>query len=312
MEKIKVSVIMSCYNEKVEWIEQSIKSIINQTYKNMEIIIVNDNPKNKKLIELLKIYLLKDNRIKIINNNENLGLVKSLNKALKNATGEYIARMDADDISHRNRIERQVKYLIENKEISIVSTYANIIDENNVKIGKYDKNPVDFNKIKKILKYRNNFIHPTWMFRKNILDILIEYNEVPYAEDYEFLCRAVTNEYKIATIPELLLDYRMRESSISNSNRLKQQASFQNISSVYKKALNKGIPMQNINYQFNEEIKLDEKNIEKYQNYSRTNSKIVRYGYIILMLINNRYKRRQLVNEINYKIYLFIFKLKNN
>ena len=75
------------------------------------------------------------------------------------------------------------------------------------------------------------------MFKKNILQILNGYNEIPYAEDYEFLCRAVTNGFNLATIPEILLDYRVRVNSISNSNRLKQQIMFQIISNEYKEAI---------------------------------------------------------------------------
>ena len=100
----KVSVIMSTYKEPIEWIQQSVDSILNQTYKNLEFIIIVDNPEYAELVSLLNDYADSDDRISVVVNNNNIGLVKSLNKALSFCTGEYVARMDADDISLPERL----------------------------------------------------------------------------------------------------------------------------------------------------------------------------------------------------------------
>ena len=95
----KISVIMSVYSERVDWIRKSIDSILNQTYSDFEFIIVNDKPDKEENAQLLEEYAARDSRIKVLTNEENIGLTKSLNKAFALAEGEFIARMDADDMA---------------------------------------------------------------------------------------------------------------------------------------------------------------------------------------------------------------------
>lgn len=106
----KVSVIMATYNPPKSFLMTSIKSVLNQSLKDFEFIIVNDGS-NEKTIKLINKCLKLDKRIKILNNKKRIGLTKSLNKAIKKARGEYIARMDDDDISRNNRIEKQLSFL---------------------------------------------------------------------------------------------------------------------------------------------------------------------------------------------------------
>src|SRR5690348_17026682 len=108
---------MSVYNEQDDWLKQSIESILNQTYQYFEFIIVLDNPNNKAAKRLLERYQQIDNRIKLIYNEENIGLTNSLNKALEVAKGTYIARMDADDISDPRRFEIQYNYFKDHNDI---------------------------------------------------------------------------------------------------------------------------------------------------------------------------------------------------
>lgn len=105
---------MSTYNEENMLIRQAVESILNQTYSEFEFIIVLDNPKNIEIANLIQEYASRDKRIVILKNEKNLGLVKSLNKALEISKGEYIMRMDADDISEKDRIEKEYKFLKEN------------------------------------------------------------------------------------------------------------------------------------------------------------------------------------------------------
>ena len=109
-----ISVIMSVYNEKSIYVEKSIDSILNQTYNDLEMVIVLDSPDNETLLRILKEYTHKDARVKLLINDRNSGLAMSLNRAIEVAQGEYLARMDADDISKPERLERELEYLIKN------------------------------------------------------------------------------------------------------------------------------------------------------------------------------------------------------
>ena len=107
----KLSVVMSVYNEPTEWITQSIDSILNQTFRDFEFIIINDNPEREENESLLNSYSQKDKRIVVIKNEQNLGLTKSLNIGINEAKGDYIVRMDADDYSFPERFEKQVQFM---------------------------------------------------------------------------------------------------------------------------------------------------------------------------------------------------------
>ena len=125
-----VSVLMSIYNERIEWIKQSVESILNQTYKDFEFIIVIDNPEmDLECRKYLEKRTYEDARIKLIWNEKNIGLAQSLNKGIKIAKGEYLARMDADDISLSDRLEMELEYLNKTK-CDLVSTNKINIDEN--------------------------------------------------------------------------------------------------------------------------------------------------------------------------------------
>ena len=126
---MKISVITSVFNESIDVIKLCIDSVLNQSIKNFEYIIVDDNPNSLKLYNFLKREENKDTRIKILRNDTNLGLVKSLNRGLNYSTGDYIARVDADDISKKSRLENQLEFLKKNN-LDFVCSNAKIIDEN--------------------------------------------------------------------------------------------------------------------------------------------------------------------------------------
>ena len=117
-----VSVIMSVFKEPQEYLKHSIDSILTQSFKDFEFIIICDNPSDKNICNFLKVYKSIDYRIKLVINPTNMGLTKSLNIGLKLASGKYIARMDADDICMHERLYKQVAYLENNPEISVCGT----------------------------------------------------------------------------------------------------------------------------------------------------------------------------------------------
>lgn len=202
--KPKVSVIMSVFNG-MPYLKESARSILNQTYSNLEFIIV-DDASNDESLSFLK--SLKDPRISLIINKKNLGLAASLNLALKKATGAYIARMDADDISTPSRLQNQLHFLKTNKGIDLCGTWATIIDKKNKKIGvlKYPTSPAD---IKNKLIQSNPIIHPSMMARKSFFYALNGYREdYDGAEDYDLLMRG-KNKFTYANLPEELLQLRL-------------------------------------------------------------------------------------------------------
>lgn len=229
-----ISVVMSTYNEPEEWLRKSIESILNQTYSNLEFIIVCDNPQNKDLINLLDSYEKKDNRIKIIVNEINIGLSKSLNVALNECKGKYVARMDADDIAIKNRFELQMKYLIDNK-LDLVGSGVVCIDENEKEISTLNSFPKNNEVLRKKVIYNNCIAHPTWLGKSELFKTLKGYRDIPYAEDYDFVLRALSKGYKLGNIQSVLLKYRIRSSSISNKNGLKQFLVSKVITSLYTK-----------------------------------------------------------------------------
>lgn len=213
-----ISVIMSTYNESIIEIQESVNSILNQSYSNIEFIIIIDNPNNKELINCLQSF--NDQRIRIIKNKENIGLVKSLNKAIEFSKGNFIARMDADDISELDRLECQKKYL-DKENLDLVGGNLNIINENGISISELHFPSYQF-LLKKFLKWGNCIPHPTWLVRKEVYISLNGYRNVPRCEDYDFVCRTLQQKFKIGNVGKVVLKYRIRSDSISNSNKSAQ------------------------------------------------------------------------------------------
>ena len=216
-----VSVIMSTYKEEEIFLRQAIESILDQTYKDFEYIIILDNPDNDLHKRIIQEYTNNDKRIKFYVNEKNMGLTASLNKGLGLAKGKYICRMDADDISINKRIENQKKYIEEN-DYDLIGGISQMIDENGKSIYSIKKVPTNMDKIKKALRYNQIISHPTWFGKKEVFDKLNGYRNMPLCEDYDFTLRAVLNGYKISNIDETVLKYRMTSSSISRSNLYEQ------------------------------------------------------------------------------------------
>lgn len=123
-----VTFLIPCYNVE-KFIDASLSSVLNQTYPKLEILLIDDGSTDQTY-EILKRYELTDKRIKLVKNEKNIGLIKTLNKGLDIATGEYIARFDADDLISLDRIERQLKIFSENQDVQLVTSYADYITPN--------------------------------------------------------------------------------------------------------------------------------------------------------------------------------------
>lgn len=218
MDKELISVIMSTYNETLMEVRQAVESILSQTYQKIELIIISDNPKNLEVIDFLK--AIKDNRVKVFYNEQNMGLVGSLNKALRYSKGNYIARMDSDDIAYKDRLEKQLKYMKKN-DLSIVGGALELINENGNVVKNIMKFPTSEFKIKKCILWGSCIAHPTWLVKKNVYSELGGYREIAYCEDYDFLLRAIyIKGYSLGNVDDIVLKYRIRQNSISNSNNI--------------------------------------------------------------------------------------------
>lgn len=217
-----ISVIMSAYNEKESDLKESIESILNQTYSEIELIIVNDNPSNLELKRILESYCEKDSRIRIIYNASNMGLARSLNAALQSAKGEFIARMDADDISVNNRLELQYKYLKSHNDCDLVSSNRVDIDEDSNLIGTDTRFHIHDEYLKDVIRYGSVIIHPTVMGRKKLFEEMQGYNNFRAAQDYDLWIRILGTGHKVHIMEEQLLKYRMRSDSITKGNFYRQ------------------------------------------------------------------------------------------
>lgn len=233
-----VSVIMSTYNEKELQLRLAIESILNQTYENLEFIIVLDNPENKEIQNILEEYSKKESKVKLIYNVYNIGLANSLNKAVEISKGKYIARMDADDISLRNRIEKQIRYLEENN-LDVVATNRIDINENGDQLPLKSSLPKT-QRVNKLLPIGNFITHPTVLIRVEAFKAVNGYREFFCSQDYDLWLRFLSSGYKIGILDEALLYYRNRENSISNSDKLKQYLHSNYQKKLYKKQIKYG------------------------------------------------------------------------
>ena len=249
-QKPLVSVLIPCYNCE-EYVEEAVMSIIKQTYSNLEILVIDDgSTDNTKTI--LQRLAQKDSRIRYIKNEENLKLIKTLNKGLDLCNGKYIARMDADDISLLTRIEKQVNFLEKHPEIGIVGTYTKNFGVNNRtwKMKTRDKF------IRAHLFFNTCFAHPSVMIRTSVLRDNHLYYDANYlhAEDYKLWCD-IAQYTKLANIPEILLYYRINQNQISNKYSKEQKETAQRIREEY---INDFLTERNVPINFSSQSTINE------------------------------------------------------
>lgn len=215
-----VSVIIPCYNAE-KYVEAAVRSIMSQTYKNLEIILT-DDCSTDNTFSILEKLAVEDSRIKLFKNETNLKIVKTLNKMVLLANGKYIARMDADDISLPERIEKQVEFLEKNSDIAFCGTNAIIIDENSKKTGKTSL-PITAEGNKFFLQFYSTFFHPTVMIRSEIYKQNLYDEDFLYAEDYELWARLIFSEkLKGSNLLEKLFEYRIFNAQSSLVHQEKQ------------------------------------------------------------------------------------------
>ena len=226
----EVSVIIGVYN-KGRFIKETIESVLSQTFKDFELIIVDDCSKDNSA-RIIKDYAKKDKRIKFIQNRHNLGSTKSRNVALKAASGKYIAVLDADDVMLPKRLEIQHKFLEKHKNIFLVGSSAIVIDENGKKIGHFWK----YHRFPWIVNLRLNrlsvFVHSSVMYRN---DGMLYNEEYKRGEDPEFYLRARRENKNMVNLFRPLVKYRIDPGGIMATKTLKNDPYAQKLRREYVK-----------------------------------------------------------------------------
>ncbi|MGB3295828.1 MAG: glycosyltransferase [Phormidesmis sp.] len=219
----KISVLMSVYNGSL-YLRESIESVLNQTFTNFEFIIIDDCSTDDSW-EILKRFSTQDSRIVLLKNEENIGLTKSLNKGLRIAKGEYVARQDADDISLPTRFDQQVAYLEESKDVVLVSANYSYIDAEGSFINSLSLSDEADITGWYLLFYNRIGAHGLAMFRREEAIALGGYLETfRYSQDYEFWHR-LRKVGKLKILPDILQLYRRsHSSSISVQAKPEQEA----------------------------------------------------------------------------------------
>lgn len=219
MTKPKVTILMSVYNGG-KYLRQAIDSILNQTFEDFEFLIINDGSTDKTL-EILQSY--NDPRIKIVNNKKNIGLTKSLNKGINLARGQYIARMDADDISLPDRLQKQYQFLKNNKNIGVVGSNMYLINQSGKKVGRNSKSQKHF-----LIKWKC-FIgfpmsHPTIMAKTKVLRTNLYNENFISSQDVELWSRLIFDKnIKFTNLNDYLLKYRMHPDSVIKKRPIAQK-----------------------------------------------------------------------------------------
>jgi glycosyltransferase involved in cell wall biosynthesis len=231
MEQPLVSIIMSVYNAS-QWLQQTIDSVLNQSYTNWEFIIIDDASKDgsKQILQQFD----KDSRFRIIYSSENKGYVKNLNCCIDLANGKYIARLDADDICVLTRLEEQVVFLETKIDVALVCSFIDIIDENNNKIGEWELERQNFTikKIKKTMPFSCCIAHPTVMIRTHVIKQFKYNKRQTNSDDWDLWLQLLAQNFIIAKITKVLLLYRKLNTSVTATSL--QKSAFSKNNNTYQ------------------------------------------------------------------------------
>ena len=206
-----ISIIMSVYNEEM-YLEEALKSILVQTLEDYELIII-DDCSTDKTVEIIQSF--EEPRIRLMINETNMGLTKNLNKALKLCQGEFIARMDGDDICMPDRFQKQVDYMRQHSEYMLTGCQTRTFGEQNM-TWRLKDNP---EKLKIMMLIRPVLAHPTFMMRRELIFEKGFYYDESYrsAQDYE-LAQRVSESYPIGIVQDILLNYRTHKKQVSSKS----------------------------------------------------------------------------------------------
>jgi len=230
-----ISVILSAYNAE-NFIGKSIKSVLNQTFKNFEFLIIDDCSTDNTL-KIIREIAETDERIIVINNTINEFVIESRNKGILKAKGKYIAIIDADDIWFENKLEKQFVDIENDESIFLLSANAYEIDENDNRIGKVIR-PHNIEESNRMILQENPFCHPSILFKN---EGYLYRPKMFYTEEYDLYLRLFSDKKKMIHRKEFLFNYRILSTSLSRNNKAVIQALFKQkaISFYYERVQNK-------------------------------------------------------------------------
>ena len=228
--KPDISVIMSVYNGEA-YLREAIESVRNQTFKNWELIVINDCSTDSTA-KILEDFSLMDERIKVHTNEVNLRLPTSLNKAISLSEGKYIARMDADDICLPDRFEKQYKFMEENGDVALSSCRFMTV-KNGVYMSGGAGGRCDFEALRAMLLVANPILHPGVIAKAEILKRFNYDTTLTCTEDLELWTRMVMENQKVEIFPECLLIYRLHDKQITSTTLERQRVEVLKIQKKY-------------------------------------------------------------------------------
>lgn len=206
-----LSIIMPVFNTE-PFIKEAVGSLVNQTFSDFELIIVNDGCTDRS-IEIVKEF--KDPRIRILTNEVNSGIVFSRNRGTKAALGKYIAPFDADDIARKDKFEKQIRFLEKHPKFGMIGSWAELIGENGEPLKKKWKINAPPERIPAILLFRNYFVQSAMVIRREVMPEGNYSSGYDVVEDYKMWVE-ITRKYKSWNYPDYLVKYRIHSKSITN------------------------------------------------------------------------------------------------
>lgn len=222
MNRPMISIIMPVYNASL-FLREAIDSILEQTYTDFELIIINDGSTDNSE-DIIGYYT--DNRIVYLRNKTNLKLIESLNKGLRHAKGKYIARMDSDDMALPNRLALQVEYMEKHCDVVLCGSQIEYIDENGVLLQNSPVYPIEGADLISYSLFKSPIAHPAAMMRRNVLVVHNIYYDAdyPHAEDVR-LWFELMKYGRVVNLSQKLLKYRISEGQVTNRHREQQKIS---------------------------------------------------------------------------------------
>jgi len=212
----RVTVLMPVYNGE-NFLREAVQSILGQTFTDFEILIINDGSSDRSagIMESFD-----DPRIRLVHNERNIGLIATLNKGFDLARGEFVARMDCDDISRPQRLGKQAAFLAAHPDIGVCGTWFRKFGAQGSKVVRWETEP---DAVRAAMLFSCSLAHPTVMLRREAFVSRMLYYDAayPHAEDYELWVRAMAF-MDVANLPEVLLDYRVHPDQVTQRLFLKQ------------------------------------------------------------------------------------------
>jgi glycosyltransferase involved in cell wall biosynthesis len=223
-----ISVLMPMYNAEA-YLGLAIESILNQSYQDFELVILNDGSTDKSL-EIALSY--QDKRIRVLENEGNLGLIYTRNRLITEASGDLLAWLDSDDVAIATRLEEQYDFLQKNPKVALVASWATIIDSNGKPTGGFRKSYIKDEYLQALLLFVNYIVQSSVMIRKSFLPS-IPY-QLPFSEDYDLWVR-VAAQYPIAILPSCLVNYRVHQTNTSSGEHA--EAMHDNVKAIHQAQL---------------------------------------------------------------------------